>query len=295
MNLNSPWDLFVQKTLRDLHNGAQIPEYFGCLIPILTSGNLPVNFINQTNYNQIDADDDFISIDVVKPKVNSQKSKQGNNFDFMNPSQQKQQQQKEQREQYTNSNENVNVNNEYDDQNQPHSSFSPQSWANPNDKSSPPQLRNLNNFGSNSYESPSMSTSAAQKNIESSSQLPSPSPPPHRGIQRKIQNNQFQDQNHEEEQEPEPAQEQGQNDFDEFEEFDDDDYSHYAAKFREIGVNVFDKYWYPMNTIVPRMTPESKLMATFKTSKFNRLKKLMTEAKKQTNNKLKFSRIHSSK
>ena len=291
--MNSSWDLFVQSTLRNLRNGAKIPEYFGCLIPILTSDNLPVNFFNQTNYqdNPIDADDDFISIDVVKPKISNQKSKQNNNnnFDFMNPSQQKQQQ--EQTDQYINSNDdNRNMNNDYDDQNQPLSSFSPQSWANPNDKSPPQQLRNSNDFNSNSYESPSLSNSV-QKNNESSSQLPSPSPPPRRGNQRQMQNNQFQNRNQEEEQ----SQNLDQNDSDEFDEFEDDDYSHYAAKFREISVNVFDKYWYTMDTIVPRMTPDSKLMATFKTSKFNRLKKLMTEAKKQTNNKLRFSRVRSSK
>ncbi|KAK8870542.1 hypothetical protein M9Y10_008428 [Tritrichomonas musculus] len=294
MNLNSPWDLFVQSTLRDLHNGAQIPEYFGCLIPILTSDNRPVDFFNQTNYkeNPIDTDDDFISIDVVKPKINSQKIKQNNNnnFDFMNQNQQQQQQQ-----QYNNSNDdNINMNNDYDDPNRQQSSFSPQSWANPNNKSPPQQLRNSNDFNSNSYESPSLNNSV-QKNNESSSQIPSPSPPSRRGNQRQMQNNQFQDQNLEEEQEQEQmqSQNQGQNDFDDFDEFDDEDYSHYAAKFREISVNVFEKYWYPMKTIVPRMTPESKLMATFKPSKFNRLKKLMTEAKKQTSNKLRFSRSNS--
>ena len=60
-------------------------------------------------------------------------------------------------------------------------------------------------------------------------------------------------------------------------------------------MNMFDKDWYPMKTIVPRMTLESKLMATFKPSKFHRLKKLMTEAKKSTSNKLKFVRAQSDK
>ena len=289
MNLNSPWDLFVQSTLRDLHNGAQIPEYFGCLIPILTSNNLPVNFFNQPIYNdnQNVADDDFISIDVVDPKAINQKSKQNNNNNFdlyMNPSQQKQ----EQQDQYNNSNDgNRNMNNDYDDRNQQHSSFSPKPWDN---KSPPQQLHNSNDFGSNSYESPSPNTL---------SQMQSPSPPPHQRNQKQIQSNQFHDQNREEEQEQDTEVDQGQdmeqNDSDEFDEFDDDDYSHYAAKFREIGSSVFNKYWYQMKTIVPRMTLESKLMATFKTSKFNRLKKLMTEAKKQTSNKLRFSRVRSSK
>ena len=56
---------------------------------------------------------------------------------------------------------------------------------------------------------------------------------------------------------------------------------------------VFGQYWYPITTTIPRMTLESKLMATFKVSKFDRLKTIMLEqARKQTNtsNKLMFSR-----
>ena len=67
----------------------------------------------------------------------------------------------------------------------------------------------------------------------------------------------------------------------------------YAEYFREIGDMVFGQYWYPITTTIPRMTLESKLMATFKVSKFDRLKTIMLEqARKQTNtsNKLMFSR-----
>lgn len=273
MNDNSQWDLYVQSTLRNLRNGAQIPEYFGCLIPLLSIDHPPVNFFNQPPYqgNQNDLDDDFISIDVVKPKLPNPGQKQNmnpnnsfNNFDFLGM--------KQYQQQIDNQNEinHTNVNNEYE--NQPQSSFSPQQWN--QNKTNSPQ------FNSNSYDSPSNASSQKNNSASISPQQPK--------RQRKLASDSITDENQDQFQE----QDQDQNEFDEFE---DEDYGHYAAKFREIGMNMFEKYWYPMKTIVPRMTLESKLMATFKPSKFHRLKKLMTEAKKSTSNKLKFVRAQSDK
>lgn len=66
----------------------------------------------------------------------------------------------------------------------------------------------------------------------------------------------------------------------------------YADYFRQVGDMVFGKYWYPMeSTVIPRMTLESKLMTTFRVSKFERLKGVMIDqGKRQASNKLRFSR-----
>ncbi|OHT17441.1 hypothetical protein TRFO_12406 [Tritrichomonas foetus] len=241
--MDSKWEYFVQSVLKDLQNGARIPEYFGCLIPLLTRDAPPVVLPNSTPFkdNQIDTDDDFISIDVVKPSKQQQKPKQQQNIQ-----QQQQQQMQQQMQQMQFQQMNMNQNSQspqqmqqdqYIDMQQP-SSFSPRPWlASNNNKSPPPPLQE----SEGSYESPQKEESPPQSPMNA------------------------------------------------YEQNESDDYSHYAAQFREIGDSVYGKYWYPVTTMVPRMTLESKLMVTFKVSRFNRLKKMMTDAK-QTSNKLRFSR-----
>ncbi|KAH0790718.1 hypothetical protein GPJ56_005313 [Histomonas meleagridis] len=67
----------------------------------------------------------------------------------------------------------------------------------------------------------------------------------------------------------------------------------YATSFREIGDHIFGQYWFPIDTVIPRLTMDSKLMVTFRTSNFNRLKRLITDAKPPTN-KLHFIRVTNS-
>ena len=240
LDMNTAWEHFVQSVLQDLHNGARIPEYFGCLIPLLTRDAPPVVLPNSTPFreNQIDTDDDFISIDVVKPK-GVQKPKMQQQPNQMPPQQiQVQQQQPSQQtpppQQIDMNDANQDLYNEVQNQ----SSFSSRQWnSSPHQKS--PQQQKLESEGS--YESPQKDTT-----LQHSS------------------NEQY-DQN-------------------------DDDYSHYAAHFREITDNIYEKYWPPLKTVLPRMNLQSKLMVTFKRSKYNRLKKIMTENKKVSSNKLRFSR-----
>jgi hypothetical protein len=75
----------------------------------------------------------------------------------------------------------------------------------------------------------------------------------------------------------------------EMDESDKDEGYDFAKHFRSAGDEVFDRYWYPLDTVIPRLTLESRLMATFKVSIFERLKGVMLEkAKKEASDKLKF-------
>lgn len=60
----------------------------------------------------------------------------------------------------------------------------------------------------------------------------------------------------------------------------------FSDYFRQIGDMVFGQYWYPLETVIPRMTLESKFMTTFKVTKYERLKGVMID---QTRKQLKAS------
>jgi hypothetical protein len=67
------WDTFVQKMLMALRNGAPVPEYFGCLIPILSREIAPVLFpsAHQNPAPLKRPPDEFLSLD-ARPKQQTQ-------------------------------------------------------------------------------------------------------------------------------------------------------------------------------------------------------------------------------
>ena len=236
----SAWDHFVQRTLLDLKNGAKIPEYFGCLINLLSkqqSSNFIVDFSRPPP--PPDSDDDFISLDVVKPKPAAKpKPSPVKQAPKQKPSPVKQAQETSQASLIFDSAQNVQA--------QP----------------PPPAME------SDSFESTPQSPTQIQMQPESES--------PSYESEHKTD---------------EPATVEDEEE--EVNEVSQDRARGYSEYFREIGDMVFGQYWYPIDTTIPRMTLESKLMTTFKVSKFERLKEIMLEqARKQTttSNKLMFSR-----
>ena len=61
---------------------------------------------------------------------------------------------------------------------------------------------------------------------------------------------------------------------------------------RKISGTIYNKYWPRMgDTLIPRLTPESKIMATFKLRKFKKLHKLMSsKSESSSSNVIRFSR-----
>ena len=65
----------------------------------------------------------------------------------------------------------------------------------------------------------------------------------------------------------------------------------YSSVFRNLGDVVYGKFWAPIETIIPRLTLDSKLMTSFRTKKYNRLFKTMNEKYQNPgSNKLQFRR-----
>ena len=232
----SAWDHFVQRTLLDLRNGAQVPEYFGCLISLLTKGQSPQLIVDFSKpAPRPDSDDDFISIDVVKPKP-TQKTKQ--------------------------------------------------SPAKPTPKQKP------------SPEKPAQETSQASLIFDSvqNMQPPPPPPPPESESFESTPQSPVRVPPESEASYESETKSDGRAQVAEEEDEGDESQERirrYSEDFRDIGDMVFGHYWYPIETTIPRMTLESKLMTTFKVSKFERLKEIMLEqARKQTttSNKLMFAR-----
>jgi hypothetical protein len=61
-----PWEDFVQRTLLDLRSGAKIPQYFGCLIALLSREVSPV-YLPALGHAG-DPPDDFLSLEVIRPR-----------------------------------------------------------------------------------------------------------------------------------------------------------------------------------------------------------------------------------
>lgn len=69
----------------------------------------------------------------------------------------------------------------------------------------------------------------------------------------------------------------------------DDAMFNYANAFREIGDAVFGKYWVPIeDTVVPRLSLDSKLLTSFRVKRFEKLCKQLTETSR--GNSLTYSR-----
>lgn len=196
------WNHFVQRTLLELRNGAPIPEYFGCLIPLMSIQSQPMILPNSTPFRvKPEAmDDEFISLDVVRP--NQRKTPKP-----------------------------------------PYSPTSESEWL-----KSPMAVQKKPPMSPQEYES------------ESSNTMQSPA----KNISTSFESEQMQ------------SEEEAEN---------------YTEKFRSIGDSVFGEFWFPITTKVPRFTLESRLMANFKPSKYQRLFKLMSEKyNKSGANKLTFQR-----
>jgi hypothetical protein len=61
-----PWEAFLKQTLLELRNGAKIPQYFGCLIPLLAREVSPV--LLTPLVPALDPKDDVLSLDVIRPR-----------------------------------------------------------------------------------------------------------------------------------------------------------------------------------------------------------------------------------
>lgn len=74
------WSSFVRSTLKELHSGSDVPDYFGNLIPLVSrspNNNFPPKSVNPYEYKE---DDELISIDVIQ---NQQKRSQNTKNDFI--------------------------------------------------------------------------------------------------------------------------------------------------------------------------------------------------------------------
>jgi hypothetical protein len=48
-----------------------------------------------------------------------------------------------------------------------------------------------------------------------------------------------------------------------------------AVRFRELGEGVIARYWYPVDTPIPRLKKNSQVMVTFQPNRYNRVKQAM--------------------
>lgn len=63
-----------------------------------------------------------------------------------------------------------------------------------------------------------------------------------------------------------------------------------TEQFREISDEIYDRYWYPLDIIIPRLNRDSRLMTSNKRSKYPRIiQNLATKFKNTSTNKLRFS------
>lgn len=237
--MNNNWRNFVLQTLNDLRTGAEPPDYFGCIRDLI---------IDAQNTNSLP---DFPQAN-FQPNVSDEDNYQNYHTENLN----KQHKTKT-----------------VIPQSPPEISSSEQS---PN-VIHPKETNQLYNYTVDHSSLNSLSESQQENHVSQSL-----SSPPKFQRKGKTQFNEFH--------ESEPIQEfefQQQNPEEEEEEYHESEshttYSQlgqketYESRFRAIGDSIIGTYWYPVDTIIPRLTLDSKLMCSFKTSKFKSLMNAMNE------------------
>ena len=274
------WKNFVFQTYNEIKTGTKIPDYFGCLKGLIETAQKnntlpemsPPFSLNKNDFN----DENYIK----------STSKRIPNTD---------------RQRYKNSPEPLETPLTKSHINSSKQNTNEQTPQTPQ-SDSPYQLESFQSQTPQSSGSPSLSPES-QISSQVSSQVSSQISPNFQrqyskpskfsnniesDVEQETETEQHEEEQNEEEQHEEEQHENEQNEEEQYSEpHFDQSYSlsspppknqnNYASKFREIGDSIIGAYWFPIETTIPRLTLESKLMSSFKVSKFKHLMNAMND------------------